>query len=379
MLHALREHLREPVPARPTRPSRLDLALAISAALLTLVEGALRADVPVRGALVLVGLGISATLAWRRARPFPAFVAAFALANLVTVLGIVVGQRDLGLYSSALVLLHPYALLRHGSGREVALGLALLLATYVASAVRGEMHDAGDAIGALVVLLFPAALGASLRFRDRAHRRDIEHAQLRERQMLARELHDTVAHHLTAIVIQSQAARAVLARRPESALTALGAIESEAARSLAELRALVGALRDDGPAELAPQAGAEAIEALVRDAGERARFELEGELEPLAPAVGLALHRIARESLHNVKKHARGVSRIDVRLLAERETVRLVIRDDGEPTRASSEEGFGLVGMKERAVLLGGTLDAGPLASGGWQVEAIIPRDGART
>lgn len=378
MWRALREHLREPVPARPTKPSRADVALAITAATLTLVEGTLRAGVPIRVPLILVGLGIAATLAWRRARPFPAFVVAFGLANLVTLLGLVVGDPDLGLYSSALVLLHPYALLRHGSGREVALGLALLVATYVASAARGEMRGAEDAIGAIVVLLFPAALGASLRFRDRAHRRDIEHAQLRERQMLARELHDTVAHHLTAIVIQSQAARAVLAKRPESALTALGAIESEAARSLAELRALVGALRDDEPAELAPQAGAEAIEALVRDVGERAHFELEGALEPIAPSVGLALYRIARESLHNIQKHARGVSRIDVRLLADGETVRLVVRDDGEPTRASTVVGFGLVGMKERAQLLGGTLEAGPVASGGWQVDAVIPRDGAR-
>ena len=131
-----------------------------------------------------------------------------------------------------------------------------------------------------------------------------------------------------------QVTRAQLAALQQT-FQSLGAIESEAARSLTELRALVGALRDDEPAELAPQAGADAIEALVREVGERAHFELEGALEPLAPSVGLALHRIARESLHNIQKHARSVSRIDVRLLAERESVRLVVRDDGEPTRST--------------------------------------------
>ena len=379
MARALRELLREPVPERPTRPSRSDVALAVAAGALTVAEASLRVGLALRGVAVIAGLVIAASLAWRRARPLLSLSVAFGVANLLTALALALGVAQIGLYSSALVLVLPYALLRQGSGREVLLGLALVLATYGASALAGELRDAEQAIGALVVLFFPAALGASLRFRDRAHRRDVEHAQSRERQGLARELHDTVAHRLSAIVIQSQAARAVLSKRPQAALAALSAIESEAARSLAELRALVGALRDDGPAERAPQAGVDAIEALAREHGPHVRFAREGELDPIAPAVGLALHRIARESLHNARRHAKGARAIEVRLVAERATVRLIVRDDGEPVRSIGGDGFGLVGMRERASLLGGTLEAGPLPSGGWQVEAVLPRDGARS
>jgi len=376
MWRALAEHLREPVPPRPARPPRLDLALAALGVVLALLEGALREDLPLRPLELAVALAITATLALRTTRPFLAIAVALGLANGLTCVSLATGHAELGLATGALLLLHPYALLRHGSGREVAMGLGLILATYAFSAFAGKLHGAEEAIGSLVVLLFPAALGASVRFRDRAHRRDVEHTQLRERQMLARELHDTVAHHLAAIAIQSQAARAVLTKKPEAAATALGAIESEASRALAELRGLVGALRDDAPAALGPQAGLEAIETLAREAGEHVHFEQLGALGPIAPAVELALHRIARESLHNAAKHARGVSRIDVSLRAEGESVRLRVADDGERTGTVHGGGFGLVGMKERASLLGGTLEAGPLPTRGWSVEAVLPRLG---
>jgi signal transduction histidine kinase len=307
----------------------------------------------------------------------PAHVAAFSLANVVTLALRALGRPEQPLYSSGFILLLPFALLRYGSGRDAAIGLSVMLGSYAISAATGELRTMTDAIGALVVLFFPAALGASARFRERAHRVELERAQMRERQMLSRELHDTVAHHVAAIVIQSQAASAVFAARPDAARAALGAIEREASRALLELRSLVGALRDDGPAALAPQGTASAIEALVRETGEHASFEQAGELDALSPSVGLALHRIARESLHNARTHARGATRIDVRLAAEGDTVRLVIENDGDAPAAPSRGGFGLVGMTERATLLGGTLDAGPRPAGGWRVVAVLPRDGA--
>jgi signal transduction histidine kinase len=376
MWRALSEHLREPVPPRPSRPPRLDFAIAFLGALAVLVEGALRPGLPLLPLQVGVTLGIAATLVLRTTRPLVALALGLGLANMHTIVSFATAQEDLCLVTSALVLLHPYALLRHGSGREVAMGLGLVLATFAISAIAGPSRGAEDAIGSLVVLLFPAALGASLRFRDRAHRLDVVHTQLRERQMLARELHDTVAHHLAAIAIQSQAAHAVLTKKPAAAATALRAIDTEASRALAELRGLVGALRDDAPATLGPQAGLDAIEALVREAGEHAVFERVGALGSVAPSVELALHRIARESLHNAARHARGASRVEVSVRAEGEDVRLTIRDDGDGTRASQGGGFGLVGMKERASLLGGTLEAGPLPTRGWRVEAVLPRRG---
>ncbi|MBX3221871.1 MAG: sensor histidine kinase [Labilithrix sp.] len=378
MWRELRAHLREPASARPRRPSTLDAVLALAGIGLALLEGTTRDGLALRPLQIAVGVGMGATLRWRTTAPLPALLVAFALANLLTLVGNVLALPELGLSSSALVLLHVYSLLRHGSGREVAIGLGAVLATYVGAAVAGEMHGLKEGIGALVVLLFPAALGVAVRFRDIAHRRDVEHAQLRERQMLARELHDTVAHHVSAIVIQAQAARAVSSTRPDAAAAALLAIEGEALRSLAELRALVGALRDDDAAALTPQARAHAIEELVREAGARATFERAGDLEHLAPAVELALHRIARESLHNALQHARGATRIDVRLVAESDSVRLTVRDDGAASPARGRAGFGLIGMKERATLLGGSLEAGPMPAGGWQVLAVLPRGGAR-
>ncbi len=377
MWRALRDLLHEPPPPRRPRDApRFDLVLAAIGALLAIVEGALRSDLPLAPVQIAFAIGMAATQAWRTTRPFLGLALALALANTLTVVALTRDLTDLGLFTCTLLLLHPYTLVRHGSGKEIATGLGLVLATYLFSAIAGELHDAEEAIGALVVLLLPAAIGATVRLRDQAHRRDVEHTQLRERQMLARELHDTVAHHLAAIAIQSQAARAVIAKKPEAAERALGAIESEAQRALAELRGLVGALRDDAPAELAPTAGLDAIEALVREAGEHAHFERRGELASVAPAVELALHRIARESLHNASVHARHASRIDVTLSAEVDDVRLTVRDDGEGSRATRGSGFGVVGMKERASMLGGTLEAGPLPTRGWQVEAVLPRRG---
>jgi len=374
MWRALREHLEEPAPSRPARPARVDDVVASAAAVLVVAEGLLRRVLAWRPLQIAFGLALVATLRIRRVRPLSAVVVAFGMASSLTAAEWVWSLPELGLHANAVVLLLPYSLLRHGSGREAAIGLATVLATYVVSASTGHMHDAGDAVGALVALLFPAAIGASARFRDRAHRHAVERTQHHERQMLARELHDTVAHHLAAITIQTQAARVSFTKRPDTALAALGAIESEASRALAELRGLVGALRDDVPPKLGPGGGGvEAIAQLVRDAGEHARFHREGDMAALGPAVTLALHRIAREALHNVGRHARGVRNIDVRLIGEGTHVRLVVRDDGHGSGSTFGGGLGLVGMKERALLLGGTFEAGPLAAGGFKVEAVLP------
>jgi signal transduction histidine kinase len=379
MWRALRAQLDEPGPPRPARPSTFDFTLAAIGVALVLLEASTRKELVLPALQIPVALVVSSALAWRRVHPLLAVLVAFGLASALTLVEIALALPELALHASAVVLLLPYALLRYASWREVLLGLGAVLLTYGLAALAGELHGSEEAIGGLVVLLFPAALGATLRFRDLAHRRDVQHAQLSERQMLARELHDTVAHHVAAIVIQSQAARAVASKRPEAVTEALVAIEGEAVRSLAELRSLVGALRDaDLSSALAPEAGIEAIEGLVRDAGDHASLERAGDLDDLAPAVGLALHRIARESLHNAKRHARGATRIDVHLVADERSVRLTVLDDGEHWRpAARASGVGIVGMRERASLLGGTLEAGPLPARGWKVEVVLPRTAA--
>ncbi|NUP10684.1 MAG: sensor histidine kinase [Polyangiaceae bacterium] len=375
MWPALRALFGEDRPRRPRTPSVLDRALVFVLVPTAIAEGLLRDGLAMRPVEIAIAVIVVGTLWFRRTHPLGAVGVAFGLA-IASIGAAFAGVEINGLYTQTCLLLLPYSLLRWGSGREIAVGLAIVAGTYVVSALRGDMKHASDAIGSAMVLLFPAVLGASVRFRDDAHRRDVDHARLREREVLARELHDTVAHHVAAIAIQAQGGRAVLATRPEAAASALAAIEDEAARALAELRILVSALRDDPRRQHAPPAGIEDLGRLAQGAGDGPAVEIElvGALDALAPSVQAAIYRMAQESITNARRHARKATRIHVRLAAEDASVRLTVRDDGERTAARPRSGFGLVGMTERAQLLGGTLRAGPDDRGGWTVEAVLPR-----
>jgi signal transduction histidine kinase len=379
--NALRTLWSEPALEPRPAPSSGDRALVAILAVAAIAEGLLRDDLAARPIQIAFALALVAISWVRRSHPLGATAAGFGLAIAVSTATAVLGGPEISPYTAACVLLLPYSLLRWGSGRDIAIGLAILAAAYVTSAMRGEMHGMGDAIGAAVVMLFPGALGASVRFRAAAHRRELEHVKLREREQLARELHDSVAHHVTAIALQAQAGRAVLAARPEAAAGALEAIASEATRTLAELRSIVGALRDDQSAALVPRRRIADIAELARTAGGAPAVELElvGDLEGLSPSLESTLYRLAQESITNAVRHARRASRIRVRIAAEGPGVRLTVYDDGEaPSGRKTSAGFGLVGMSERATLLGGTLEAGPSPDGGWRVEAVLPRGAPR-
>ncbi|WP_236515357.1 sensor histidine kinase [Sandaracinus amylolyticus] len=378
MWSELRALWSEPGPERRSERSWWDRILVVVLAAIAISEGLLRDDLAMRPLQIAFALTLVATLWFRRTYPLGAIAVAFGLSIAVSTAVLLLRSPAIEPYTGTCILLLPYSLLRWGSGREIAVGLAFLVAAYASSAMRGEIHGIGDAIGVAVVLLFPGALGASVRFRAAGHRRELEHTKLREREQLARELHDTVAHHVTAIVIQAQAGRAVLAARPDAAAKALQAIEGEATRTLAELRAIVGALRDDEAAALAPQGRIADIEQLARSTGASPTVEVElaGDLTGLRPSVESALYRLAQESITNAVKHARRASRIRVRVAAEGSVVRLTVCDDGETPSAHRNAGFGLVGMAERAALLGGTLEAGPSTAGGWRVDAALPRNG---
>ena len=247
----------------------------------------------------------------------------------------------------------------------------------------------GDAIGGAIVFLFPAELGAVLRLWESNRRREVERDRLREREQLARELHDTVAHHVSAIVVQAQAGRTVAGSDPAAAAGVLGAIEEEAARTLHEMRVMIGTLRHHAGAELnpqtdlTPQKGVADIAQLGGDAdppdigSPPVTVTLEGDTTGLRPSVQSALYRLAQESVTNARRHARRATRIDVSVVADAEQAVLTVRDDGETTSLRPQSaGFGLVGMEERATLHGGTFAAGPTPTGGWLVEAALPRDG---
>jgi signal transduction histidine kinase len=365
-------------PAAPDPPTRVwrDWVLVGGLLVVAALEGGLRADLVWRPLAIALAVVAIVALLWRRAHPLPVVLVSFGSMFVVTATGMLLGTQSVGLYSAACVLLLPYSLTRWGSGRAIVAGLAVIV-TVGALGVASSYTAPVDAIAATVFLLFPAVLGASVRYWDTAHERDVERARLREREQLARELHDTVAHHVSAMAIQAQAGRVLADTRPEAAVSALRVIEIEASRALAEMRTMVGALRDGEAAELAPQRGVSDIARLADvPAGDaRVDVELSGDLDELGPAVQSALYRMAQESLTNAVRHARRATRIGVRIVGDVDCVHLTVSDDGEPSPAGrSAYGYGLVGMKERATLLGGTFTAGPSAPRGWTVDAVLPR-----
>ena len=340
------------------------------------IEGVVRDDVVWRGPSVAVVVALVPLLLVRRTHPLLAVMMAFGTIAIVDAVSLLAGVYWEGLGTAVFVVLFPYALLRWGAGREVVIGMSVALIPVALSWF--DPTPVGDRVAGTLVLPFIAAIGAAVRYQDKAHQRGMEQVKLLEREQLARELHDSVAHHVSAIVIRAQAGRVVASSNPAAALEALGVIEGEASRTLAEMRAMVGALRHGEEPELAPQRGVADIERLTASVGDRLHVEVElvGDLEKLRPSVDAALYRLAQEAITNAVRHARHATRIRVTVRGEDDCVRLIVGDDGDGGAAGprSSSGFGLIGMAERAKLLGGTFEAGPNRNRGWTVRAVLPR-----
>lgn len=364
-------------PRAPGAPARVwrDWALVALLVPTAVLEAALRPDVTWRPVALVLALVVVGSLLWRRTHPLGAVLAVFGTLIVVNTATLVGGADDLGLYTTTCVLLLPYALCRWGSGREVVLGLAAIVVA-VALGIAADFTSVAEAVLGAVFILSPAGIGAWVRLASTSRVRERDQVRLREREQLARELHDTVAHHVSAIAVRAQAGRVVAATNPSAALDALVVIEGEASRALTEMRLMVGTLRDDEAAELAPQRGVADIERLATAGPPRVEVELSGDLDGLRPAVGAALYRLAQESVTNALRHARYASGVRVDVTADEASVRLTVVDDGE-LQGRAGTGYGLVGMTERASLLGGTLDAGPGQERGWTVVAVLPRTGA--
>jgi signal transduction histidine kinase len=375
--HALRSVLDEPrAPAAPGA-GRRDWVLVAAVAVAATLEATQRADMPLPWLSWLVAVGLSPTLLWRRTHPFAVVAVVFGgLAVLDTGL-IVADAPATDMYSMIYFLLLPYALFRWASGREALAGLAIILVPASIS-LFVSWAGIGDAIGGLAVLFASMAIGVAVRSQRGARDRQLEQVKTDERVQLARELHDTMAHHVSAIAIQAQAGRALGVVDPSSALDALGVIEEEASLTLAEMRTMVRVLRNQAPADFAPQPGVAELEALgaTRTTGPPVRVAISGDLVHLPAAVDAALFRIAQEAVTNALRHARNPTLVAVRVDGDEAGVRLEVHDDGDPTTPASSNGpgFGITGMVERAALLGGSCSAGPLQGGGWAVRATLPR-----
>jgi signal transduction histidine kinase len=346
-----------------------------------------------RYAPVLVLLGLVIALAIRRRYPVGAFVTGIMVGAAQVVAGIRPNVIDV-----AIVIL-LYTLAAYRPRRLSVPGLCVcLLGSAVAIAVwrpgtgtllnwlvTGGIIFAGSSLIAWV-------LGDSMRYRrayyaaleDRAARLERERdaqaqiAAAAERARIARELHDVVAHNVSGMVVQADGATYALDSSPERARQALAAIASTGRQALAEMRRMLGVLRSyDGETGVAPLPGIAQLGELLeqtRATGLAVSFTVEGVPAPLPGGLALAAYRIVQESLTNTRKHGGPAASAQVLLRYCEDVLVLQITDDGFGAAAQADgAGHGLTGMRERVALYNGTLQAGPLPGGGYQVTARLP------
>ena len=214
---------------------------------------------------------------------------------------------------------------------------------------------------------------------ERAREELARRAVVEERLRIARELHDVVAHSMSIIAVQSGVGAHVLDSQPEEARKALAAVEATSRQALTEMRRLLGVLRQEAEpsGSLTPSPGLAEVDALAADvarAGARVEVRIEGTRPELPLGLDLSAYRIVQEALTNVVRHA-GPATARVRIRYAPDTVDIEVVDDGRGAGTGRGDGHGIAGMRERAALYGGSLDAGPLPGGGFRVAARLPVD----
>lgn len=253
---------------------------------------------------------------------------------------------------------------------------AVTVAVAGAGVVAGCWLAAPDAHAPVVTLnavgwLAALVTGLCLRLLDLRRQATAERVRRDERLVLARELHDLVAHHVTGVVLQAQAARVVRRKHPERLDDSLTGIEHAGTEALAAMRRVVGLLRDTGDVVSAAP-GPEPLGDLVgRFAGPPVRLQAPGD-PAWSPEVASTVYRIVQESLTNVARHAPRARSVAV-TVTDGASVTVEVTDDGPAPAQYHRRGYGLVGMRERVEALGGTLHAGPRRHG-WSVKAVLPK-----
>jgi len=368
----LRSILSEPRAPDPPARAWWDWALVGAAMVAATGEAIFRSDIPARPLATVVALLVIPVLIWRRTHPLLATAIGFGGAMVLHLPLILDGVHNAGLNSMIVILLLPYSLYRWASGPEALLGTAIVAVP--AGIGLATSQTRADVIGGTTVLVAAFALGVAMRYRAIARQREVQQVRTLERGELARELHDIVAHHVSAIAIQAQAGRAVAATDPASAVETLAVIEAEASRTLYEMRTMVRVLRDGEAAEFAPQRGISDLDELTR-MSPVVQVHRDGDLADLPQPVDVAVYRICQESVTNAIRHSLNATTVTVAVTGDVDVVRLRVHDDGEAARPGAGVGYGLLGMAERAKLLGGACQAGPDPAGGWTVEATLPRE----
>ena len=311
--------------------------------------------------------------------------------------------------ADAALLIALYTVAAHQSRRRALIAAGVLEIGVALASIR--FAPTGDGVLASMIFLtgmVAAALfaGITLQTRrqylgalvERASRLEHERDQQRrlaateERTRIARELHDVIAHSLSVIITLADAAALANTTEPAQASDAMLQVAATGRSSMAEMRRLLGVLREDettaDPIEFAPQPGMGHIDTLVADvraAGLPARLSVTGTPQLLPPSTQSAAYRIVQESLTNTLKHAHDPSQVHIQLGWRPGELHIDITDNGQPTpprpprdattppNSPASTGHGMIGMRERAALFDGTVDAGPTPEGGWRVHAVLP------
>ncbi|MFE7129604.1 sensor histidine kinase [Streptomyces sp. NPDC057638] len=348
---------------------------------------------------VVVGLGLVVALRRRMPEKMLVLAAVTGLAQLVV--DVSINPSDFAL----MVIVYTVAAQDSPRwARSLALIGGFSAATLAQIRWPSENASAGQQIFLTVVLTVPFVLawvlGDSVRTR-RAYFAQLEERAMRlekereaqskvavaaERARIARELHDVVAHNVSVMVVQADGAAYVLDAAPDQAKQALSTISTTGRQALAEMRRLLGVLRtgdDPESGEYVPQPDVGQIEELVeqvRKAGLTVDFKIEGTPRPLPSGVELTAYRIVQEALTNTRKHGGPEVGASVRLVYFDDGLGLLVEDDGRGAPrdvyedgGADGQGHGLIGMRERVGMVGGTLDAGPRPGGGFRISALLP------
>ncbi|MFE3505197.1 sensor histidine kinase [Kitasatospora sp. NPDC059160] len=362
--------------------TRTDAMVAIGAGALDLIgyvllgpaTGALSMSVPGFAVVVLAGLPLLA----RRSRPVPALAAVLVLQAAADLLS----PRGPHFGAVLVVALYSVAVSRGVPVTAAAVGVTAVTTTLSQLRFESPLWPQLIADPVAAVMVAGAGLAVARWQREVAANRRLlaDRAVADERRRIARELHDIVAHHITTMQLMAGGARANLGDQ-EVVRDALVVLESSGRLALREMRQLLNVLRTGDEPDAAPplpQPGVEDLERLVdesRVAGLPTEFTVDGPPRPLPPTVGLTVFRIVQEGLTNARKYA-GPARATVRLAYHPDRVTVEVRDDGggaPPAEPTGRAGYGLLGMRERVALHGGTLATGPQPGGGFAVAAELP------
>jgi signal transduction histidine kinase len=375
-----------------TRQWTIDAGLASTLAVVGLAElwvpfSSIQGEGSYPAATVAAVLACAA-LAFRRAAPLPAAVAALAawpLASLVQPVPVVFW----GAFVPMVVAVFSVA--RHGRGREPVYGALAGAATLLFMDLRvEELQEPGEIVFHWMIFTLAWTLGRGLQVAERraaeSLRRAIDAevaaaeqamaAVVEERTRIARELHDVVAHSVSMMVVQAGAAEQVVGEDDEHVRRTLATIRATGTEALGEMRRVVAMLREsDEAGALAPQPGVDQFESLVEEAratGLDVTLRVSGTRRNLPAGLDLAAYRIVQEALTNVRRHATA-STAEVNVGYADDKLILEVLDDGVGGDPGQSSGHGLIGMRERTALYGGRVDVGPRPEGGFRVHAELP------